>query len=67
MKLTLEKCIISHHLPQSLGDPNVFPIGTAEVRQTFREIQHKEEAASSCDGVGTPHSPTHTHTHNLGL
>lgn len=63
MKLTEEECIISHHLPQSLGDPYVFPTGTAEVRQTFKEIQHKKEAASSCDGGrGTPHSPTHTLT-----
>lgn len=60
MELTDVECIISHHLPQSLG-------GTAEVRQTFKEIQHREEAATSCNGGrGTPHSPKHTHTLSLG-
>lgn len=45
------------------GGP-LFFLGTAEVmRQTFKEIQHREEAATSCNGGrGTPHSPTHTHT-----
>lgn len=58
------ECIISHHLPQSLGGPYFF-LGTAEVRQTFKEIQHREEAATSCNGGrGTPRSPTHTYTHS---